>query len=48
MNDKLHKKQELLNVSEGYSNNSCLVNEVSDLLINSVKVKLNILSQIYK
>ncbi len=48
MNYKIKKKQELLNISKGYRNNPNLVKEVGNLLIHSVKTKLNYLSELYK
>ena len=48
MNYKIKKKKELLNISKGYRNNPNLVKEVGNLLIHSVKTKLNYLSELYK
>ena len=48
IDNKIKKKQELLDINGGNFNNPGLVEEVGKLLINSVKTKLDILTKFYK
>ena len=47
IDDKLKRKKMLLNMKDSYTNDINLVNQVGQLLVDSVQSKINVLSKIY-
>ena len=47
IDDKLKRKKMLLNMKDSYTNDINLVDQIGQLLIDSVQSKINVLSKIY-